>query len=291
MRAIMLTGPGRPEVVDLPDPRPAEGQVRIRTAGSAVNAADLHILDSGTVGIGLGLDVAGVVDEVGPGVSGLVAGTPVAALHLPHAPHATTGAAAEYLVVPASDVAPVPAGVDLLDAATVPLNSLTAAQLLALLGAPAGRLLVTGAAGGVGGYAVALAARAGWAVTALARATDTGFLTRAGVERVVTNLPGHPDFDAVLDAALLGEAALKPVRDNGSYLGVFPGREPAAERGIRIAAGVVAPDGVALAQLLALTADGTLEPRRAATVNFEKAASAYEAFRGGGQRGRWVLTP
>jgi NADPH:quinone reductase-like Zn-dependent oxidoreductase len=288
----MLTGPGRPEVVDLPDPRPAEGQVRIRTAGSAVNAADLHIIDSGAVGVGLGLDVAGVVDEVGPGVSGLAPGTPVAALHLPHAPHATTGAAAEYLVVPASDVAPVPAGVDLLDAATVPLNSLTAAQLLALLGVPAGRrLLVTGAAGGVGGYAVALAARAGWAVTALARANDTGFLTNAGAGQVVTNLPAHPDYDAVLDAALLGGAALKPVRDNGSYLGVFPGKEPAAERGIRIAAGVVAPDGAALAQLLALTADGTLEPRRAATVSFDKAAAAYEAFRGGGQRGRWVLTP
>jgi NADPH:quinone reductase-like Zn-dependent oxidoreductase len=131
---------------------------------------------------------------------------------------------AEYLVVPASDVAPVPAGVDLLDAATVPLNSLTAAQLLALLGAPTGRLLVTGAAGGVGGYAVALAARAGWAVTALARANDTGFLTRAGAGQVVTNLPEHPDFDAVLDAALLGEAALNLCGTTEATSGSFPAR-------------------------------------------------------------------
>jgi NADPH:quinone reductase-like Zn-dependent oxidoreductase len=288
VRAIKLTGPGRPEVVEVPDPHPAEGQVRIRTAGSAVNAADLHVIDNGPVGNGLGLDVAGVVDEVGPGVPGVTVGTPVAALHFPSG---TTGCAAEYVVLPASDVAPVPEGVDLLDAATVSLNSLTAVQLLALLGEPAGRLLVTGAAGGVGGYVVTLAARAGWTVIALARATDAEFLTRAGAGQVITDLADAPVVDAVFDTALTGDATLKPVRDNGNYVGVFPGKEPAPERGIRVEAKVVVPDGAALAELLALTADGTLEVRRAGTAPFEKASAVYETFRGGGQRGRWVLTP
>ncbi|MFI7614525.1 alcohol dehydrogenase catalytic domain-containing protein [Nonomuraea terrae] len=247
MRAIVTAHPGSDdevETVDLPDPRPAAGQIRIRMAGAAINAADLHIIDDAggaargggpAPRAGLGLDVAGVVDMVGPGVHDLAVGTPVAALHLPHAPHATAGTAAEYVIVPAADAAPVPDGVDLLDAATVPLNSLTAAQLLALLGPYSGRrLLVTGAAGGVGGHAVALAARAGWRVTGLARATDEGFLTRAGAADAITTLDRAIGFDAVLDTALLKEAALRPVRDHGGYVGVFPGLEPASVRGITV---------------------------------------------------------
>ncbi|MFF3443401.1 zinc-binding dehydrogenase [Streptosporangium sp. NPDC002721] len=286
--------------MDLPDPRPAAGQIRIRTAGAAVNAADLHIIDAsrdetGAGGHaprgGLGLDVAGVVDMVGPGVRDLAVGTPVAALHFPNAPHATAGTAAEYVIVPVADAAPVPDGVELLDAATVPLNSLTAAQLLALLGPSRGRrLLVTGAAGGVGGYAVALAARDGWKVTALARATDEGFLTRAGAVGTRTTLDGAGDFDAVLDTALLNEAALRPVRDHGTYVGVFPGLEPASERGITVTSAVAVPDGALLREMLALTARGVLEPRRAGTVPLEEAAHAYRAFRDGAHRGRWVLT-
>ncbi|MFB4278084.1 alcohol dehydrogenase catalytic domain-containing protein [Nonomuraea sp. MTCD27] len=303
MRAIVTAHPGSDdevEMVDLPDPQPAAGQIRIRMAGAAVNAADLHIIDAsrGAAGGdgptprgGLGLDVAGIVDMVGPGVDDLALGTPVAALHFPHAPHATAGTAAEYVIVPAADAAPVPDGVELLDAATVPLNSLTAAQLLALLGpSRARRLLVTGAAGGVGGYAVALAARAGWKVTALARATDEDFLTRAGAAEAITTLDRAIGFDAVLDTALLNEAALRPVRDHGAYVGVFPGLEPASVRGITVTSAVVVPDGTLLGEMLALTARGTLEPRRAGTVPLDRAAYAYRAFRAGGHRGRWVLT-
>jgi len=87
------------------------------------------------------------------------------------------------VIVPAAHAAPVPDGLDLLDAATLPVNTLTVAQLLPRLGQPQGRrLLVTGAAGGLGGFAVALAARAGWTVIALARESAQGTLEsrRAG---------------------------------------------------------------------------------------------------------------
>ncbi|MEU8633062.1 zinc-binding dehydrogenase [Amycolatopsis sp. NPDC048633] len=292
MRALILTAPGTPEVVELPDPHPGAGQIRIRTAGAAVNPADLHVLDSGQTGLGLGLDVAGVIDEAGSGVPGLVVGTRVAALQFPHAPHAVAGAAAEYVIVAAEDAAVVPAGVDLVDAATVPTNALTALQLLALLGPPAGRrLLVTGAAGAVGGYAVALAALDGWSVVGLARRRDLGFLTRAGAEQVVTDLAEVSDVDAVFDTALLNEAALGPIRDGGAYAGIFPGKEPPAERGITVTSAVVRPDGAALTRLLGLTADGTLEPRTAGTVPLSNAVAAYAKLRAGGQRGRWVITP
>ncbi|MGI8330406.1 alcohol dehydrogenase catalytic domain-containing protein [Actinomadura scrupuli] len=303
MRAIVPAHPGADdevEVVDLPDPQPAAGQIRIRMAGAAINAADLHIIDAShgearagrqAPRLGLGLDVAGVVDMVGPGVRGFAVGTQVAALTFPHAPHAAAGTAAEYVIVPAADAAPVPDGVELLDAATVPLNSLTAAQLLALLGPSQGRrLLVTGAAGGVGGYAVALAAHGGWKVTGLARAADDAFLTRAGAAETRTTLDGAGDFDAVLDTALLNETALRPVRDHGAYVGVFPGLEPASERGITVTSAVVVPDGTLLRETLALTARGVLEPRRAGTVPLGEAAHAYRTFRAGGHRGRWVLT-
>jgi NADPH:quinone reductase-like Zn-dependent oxidoreductase len=287
------------ELVELPDPRPAAGQIRIRMAGAAVNAVDLRIIEetrerAGVIGrrMGLGVDVAGVVDMVGPGVDGFAVGTPVAALHFPHAPHATAGAAAEYVIVPAADAAPVPDGVDLLDAAALPLNALTAAQLLALLGPPDGRrLLITGAAGGVGGPAVALAAHAGWTVIALARATDSAFLTRAGADEVITTLEEATAVDAVLDTAMLKAAALRPVRDHGAYVGVDPADLPTPERGITITSAAVTPDGTLLRAMLALTAQGVLEPRRAGTLPMAKAAEAYRAVRDGGGRGRWVLTP
>jgi NADPH:quinone reductase-like Zn-dependent oxidoreductase len=303
MRAIIVTGSGANGfgVEHLPDPEPAAGQVRIRMVGAAVNPADLNILDGWgreVAGIaperqvGLGLDVAGVVDMAAPDVHDLPVGTPVAALTFPHAPYSAAGAAAEYVIVPAADAAPVPDGIDLLDAATVPLNSLTADQLLARLGPARGRrMLVTGAAGGVGGYAVALAVLAGWAVTALARPSDAEFLTRAGAVETINSLEGVTGFDAVLDGAKLNEAALRAVRDHGMYAGVFPGREPKSERGITIVSGVVVPDGQRLREMLALTARGKLEARRAGTVSLENAAPAYRALRDGGQRGRWVLTP
>jgi NADPH:quinone reductase-like Zn-dependent oxidoreductase len=298
MRAIVTARPGSDdevELVDLPDPRPAAGQIRIRMAGAGVNAADLHIIDGSRENaaprLGLGLDVAGVVDMVRPGVRDFAVGMPVAALTFPHAPHAVAGTAAEYVIVPSADAAPVPDGVELLDAATVPLNSLTAAQLLALLGPSRGRrLLVTGAAGGVGGHSVALAARVGWRVTGLARETDEDFLTRAGAAEMITALDGATGVDAVLDTALLNEAALRPVRDHGAYVGVFPGLEPASERGITVTSAVVVPDGTLLREMLALTAQGVLEPRRAGTAPLDKAGYAYRAFRTGGHRGRWVLT-
>ncbi|MET9879122.1 zinc-binding dehydrogenase [Actinacidiphila glaucinigra] len=301
MRAVVVTQPGVVGgfgVKRLPDPIPAAGQIRIKMVGAAVNPADLHIIDGrgfaddSRESWGVGLDVSGVVDMVGDAVHDFALGSPVAALTFPHAPYSAAGAAAEYVIVPAANAAPVPDEVDLLDAATVPLNALTADQLLALLGPAQGRrLLVTGAAGGVGGYAVALAALAGWSVTGLARPSDAGFLVKAGAAKTISDLEEASGYDAVLDAARLNDVALRATRDNGIYAGVFPGLEPETERGIVITSGVVIPDGRRLREIMALTSEGRLEARRAGAVPLEKAGLAYQALREGGQRGRWVLTP
>jgi NADPH:quinone reductase-like Zn-dependent oxidoreductase len=128
MRALLATASGIKLVV-VTRPRPGRGEILIRMVGAGINQADLHVLDDpGEHGSSLGLDVAGAVDEVGGGVTDFQVGDRVAALCLP------PRSAAEYVVIPAADAARVPDTLELLDAATLPLNALTAAQLLALLG-------------------------------------------------------------------------------------------------------------------------------------------------------------
>jgi hypothetical protein len=81
----------------------------------------------------------------------------------------------------------------------------------------------------------------------------------------VTGVTGRADFDAVLDAAILGEPALARVRDAGGYVGVMPGAAPAAARGVRIETVQVRPDGTRLAELVRLMDDGVLTLRIAGT--------------------------
>ena len=184
-------GPDAIEIVDVPVVEPGPGEVRIRVAAAAVNPVDLGVaagrfhamgLINQPERTGLGWDFAGTVDATGPGAD-LVVGTRVAGLVSGF--DRDFGTYAEQLVVPASDLAVVPEGLDLVTASTVPLNGLAAAQIVDLLGdAPAdgNRLLVTGAAGAVGGYVASLAQDRGWQVTGLARAEDETFVRSLGAD-------------------------------------------------------------------------------------------------------------
>ncbi|MFG2004452.1 zinc-binding dehydrogenase [Spirillospora sp. NPDC048911] len=273
------------------------GDLRVRVTAASVDLIDTLVAGGparaifGLTGtVGLGLSLTGVVAEVGGAqVTGFSVGDPVAALHGDLT--APVRAHAEETVVPAAAAALLPRGLDPVDAASLPLNALTAAQLLDRLGPADGRtLLVTGAAGAVGGYAVALAAHAGWNVTGLARESDRDFVLRAGARELVTKLPG-PSFDAVVDGAVLHAAALVSIRDGGAFAGV-PAEFPATpERGIEIGIVSVEPDGARLAELLGLAASGVLELRVAGRVPLTEAATAYGKVAGGGQRGRWLLVP
>lgn len=297
MRALIAradrTGP---QLEDVQPPPLGADDIRVRVTAAAVNPADNWVASGGIrdvfdlpPAIGIGYDLSGTVVEVGEAVTDLNVGQVVAALHDDVA--ASARAHADVATVPARAAAAVPDGMDPLAAASVPLNALTAAQAIDLLGAPAGRsLIVTGAAGGVGGYAVALAARAGWQVTALARPEDEDFVRRAGAASLVTALPG-PGFDAVLDAAALQEAAIGVVRDGGTFVGVLPAVPVPATRGIEVSAVMVRADGARLTELLALSHDGTLEVRVAGQLPLAEAATAYDKVAGGGQRGRWLLIP
>jgi NADPH:quinone reductase-like Zn-dependent oxidoreductase len=290
-------GPDSIEIIDVPVVEPGPGEVRLRIAAASVNPVDLGVACGVFHGMGLvnqpehtglGWDFAGTVEATGAGVD-LEVGTRVAGMVAGF--DRDYGTYAEKLVVAAADVAVVPDGLDLVAASTVPLNGLAAAQMLDLLGEPsadANRLLVTGAAGAVGGYVIKLAQDRGWHVTGLARPGDAEFVRGLGADFSADAKPG---WDAVADAAKLQERGLALVRDGGSFVGVQPGAEPDTERGITVAAVVSHPDGPRLGELLARTASGELPARVQAVMPLDQVADAHRAMAKGGVRGRYVLTP
>ncbi|MEU1424323.1 NADP-dependent oxidoreductase [Kitasatospora sp. NPDC005751] len=311
MRAVVVrshAGPEALELVEVPVPEAGPGQVRVRVSAAGVNPVDAVTRSGALVAAGLmaprevtglGWDVAGTVDRVGPGVSGFGPGDPVIGLR--DRLDVPLGTYAEYVVLDASALAPAPAGVPAVEAATLPLNGLTAAQALDLLGLPAGAsLLVTGAAGAVGGFAVELAALRGLRVVALAGAADEALVRGLGAEWFVPRGTADPaaavralvpgGVDGALDAALLGVVALGAVRNRGSFVTVSGGA-PQGLRGIRVATVWIAADGPALAELSALAAAGRLTLRVAATHPLARAADAHRRLAGGGLRGRLVLVP
>ena len=296
MRAAVVRtfgGPEAVEVVDVDVPEPAARQVRIRVAAAALNPVDAGVRAGAFGGagkqIGFGWDVAGTVDATGVATAWSVGDEVVA---LDYGMVRPLGTHAEFVVVDTDAVAKAPATVDAVHAATLPLNALTAVQALDLLGlAPGQSLLVTGAAGAVGGFAVQLAARRGVAVTALAREDDEELVRSLGAAHFTSGAVGTGSVDAVLDAAILGEAALEWVRDGGAYVGVIPQAAPASVRGVRTGAVEVSADGARLAELAGLVDEGVLTLRVAETYALEDAAKAHARLAEGGVRGRLVLVP
>ncbi|MEJ2856111.1 MULTISPECIES: NADP-dependent oxidoreductase [unclassified Saccharothrix] len=298
MLAVIVRSFGVVEVVDVPVPVPGVGQVRVRVCAAAVNPVDfatrsgaLHAagLVSAPV-VGLGWDVAGVVDAVGDGVAFAV-GDVVVGLRdrLP-----TLGAQAEFVVLDASAVARAPRSVSLEAAATLPLGGLTAWQALDLLDLPVGAsVLVTGAGGSVGGFAVQLAVARGLRVVALAadaelvRSYGATWVVPRGVDvgaAVREVVPGG--VDGVVDAAALGVEALDAVRGGGAFVAVLGSATPVGLRGIRVANVWIRADGEQLAALVDLVDDGTVRLVEPETVPLAEVAEVHD-----GVRRRVVLVP
>jgi NADPH:quinone reductase-like Zn-dependent oxidoreductase len=297
-RAAVVRTPGGPdaiEIIDVPVVEPGQGEVRVAIARATVNPVDLALVAGvfHRLGLidqpdhtGLGRDFAGTVTAAGPDVD-LPVGSRVAGLVAGF--DRDYGTYAEQLVIPARDAALVPDGLDLVTAATVPLNGLAAAQLVDLLGDGGGRsLLVTGAAGAVGGFVVSLAQDRGWRVTGLARVEDEKFVRDLGADFTAEAAPG---WDAVADGAVLQEQGVALVRDGGLFVGVQPGAAPAGVRGVTVLVVVAQPDGARLAELLDATASGRLPARVHAVVPLDQVAVAHRAVAKGGVRGRYVLQP
>lgn len=310
MRAVVIRSFGGPEAIELaeaPEPVAGPGQVRIRVEAAAVNPVDPATVVGALAGaglmtgegqVGLGWDAAGVVDQVGAGVETFSTGDRVVGLsdrlELP------TKTQAEFVVLDADAVAPAP-GTDLVAASTLPLNASTASQGLDLLGLSPGRtVLVTGAAGAVGGFAVELAAARGLRVVAAAGDGDEELVRGFGAEVFVPRsaplaetvrraVPGG--VDGALDAAVLGVRALDAVRGGGAFVAVIAGAAPPALRGTRVANVLARADGDTLRELSRLVDDGRLTLRVADTLPLAEVAQAHRRLAKGGLRGRLVLVP
>src|SRR5262249_19435980 len=174
MRAVGVMVHGGPEVlevIDLPEVHAGPGQVRVRIYAAAVNPTDTLARNGSRAEQQKtapppyvpGMDAAGIVDEVGDGVStGVQVGDAVMAMVVPKGSH---GAYREQIVLDARAVVPAPVGTTYVEACTLPMNGLTARQSLDLLGlSPGQTLAVTGAAGAYGGHVGPLAKAQGLAV-------------------------------------------------------------------------------------------------------------------------------
>lgn len=308
MRASGFNRYGPPEVleiVELPDLTPHEGQVRVRVEAATVNPSDL-LFRSGALAAVItgaepyvaGLEFAGTIDAVGPDVD-WEPGAAVIGItaFIPNG----RGAHAEQVVVDARSVAAAPQNASMAEAATLPMNGLTARLALDRLGlSPGQTLAVTGAAGAVGGYVVQLAASEGIRVVGISAAADETLVSGLGAHEFVARGAAAADAvreatgagaDVVLDAALIGQGFLPAIRDGGTILCLRPFAGE-LQRGISAELISVRDYGTESEKLRSLAQSveqGALTPRVAETFPIERAAEAHEQVEAGGRRGRLVL--
>jgi NADPH2:quinone reductase len=307
-RSVSYKGPGGLDVVEIVDREvraPGEGEVRIAVKAAAANPTDILLRDPGYPGLAYpvipGMDLAGVIESVGAGVPRLKVGDQVMATVTPRRPEG--GAQAQYVLAPAASVVAIPRGASLAAASTLPMNGLTALLALERAGLPTGAFLaISGGAGLLAYYAIALAKWQGLKVIADARAEDADRIRGYGADIVIDRASDFaeavrrelPDgADALLDTALLGEKAFGAVRDGGVYLPVRGWPETSGERGIQVRpvfVNEVLERTEWLERLRDLAADGLITLRVAGEYGLDNAADAQAVLTAGRIQGRPVIT-
>jgi NADPH:quinone reductase len=303
MQVVEVTEVGGPEVLQVaerPEPVPGPGQVVVRVRAANVNPTDLGaragqgrtVPDPPFV---LGWDLAGDVTAVGEGVNEFEAGDAVVGMIQWYDQEGSVGAYAESVAVDAEWVVPMPGSLDYETAATIPLNAVTAREGLELLDAPPEcDLLVTGAGGAVGGFAVQLAVARKHHVIALAGRDDEEWPEALGADEVLprdTDLSTINPVPAAFDAVPLGEAALDAIEEGGAV--VTTRRQPEADpaRRIRQESFLISPNRDALRQMVGAVESGDLRTRIDRVLPLSGAAEAHRLVEAGGLQGKVVLTP
>jgi NADPH:quinone reductase-like Zn-dependent oxidoreductase len=295
MRAMRASGPDPASLAceTIPVPGPGPGELLVEVQATAVTAGELSWPESWPA-IPCH-DLSGVVVAAGPGAEGWVPGGEVYGLVGFDRP----GAAAEYVTAPAAELAPKPSSIDHLAAAAVPLGALTAWQALhehARL-QPGQHVLVHGGAGGVGAYAVQLAALHGARVTATASARDDGFVTGLGADQALDYSGRFEDYvrdvDVVVDP-VGGDTTARswPVLCSGGTL-VAIAEEPDPGHGgradVRGVYFVVRPDGGQLRELATLIDNRRLRPVVSLVLALSALPEAFRAQRGTRPPGKVVV--
>src|SRR5271155_3063322 len=310
MRAVGLFTHGGPEVlqvVELPEVHAGPGQVRIRVHAATVNPTDVATRNGTRAEQQKadpppyvpGMEAAGIVDEVGSGVPDrLKLGDAVMAIAVPKGSH---GAYREQIVLDARSVVRAPAGKTHPEAATLPMNGLTARQSLDLLKlSPSQVIAVTGAAGAYGGYVIQLAKAEGLTVIADASEKDEKLVESLGADIVVRRGDDVASrirerfprgVDGLADGAVLNELVISAVRDGGAFTSVR-GFLGAPQRDIHFTTTWVrsyALEWEKLDRLRQQVEAGEITLRVAELYPPERAADAHRRLGAGGTRGRLVI--
>jgi NADPH:quinone reductase-like Zn-dependent oxidoreductase len=306
LHAIVHDRYGPPDVlrrVDLPDPVPGPGAVSIRTIAASLNPVDRKIRSGMLQGVFPvtfpaipGRDGAGVVEAVGPGGPAELVGRRVTYV----APRGM-GTWAGRITLDAKFVVPVPDALSTIDAAAIALAGVSAWEPLTAWThvGPGTRILIHGAAGGVGGLAVQIAKARGAEVTGTCSARNVAHVRARGADTVVaydeTPFEGVVrGMDVVFD--LIGGdvhdrsyAVLKP---GGAMIGLLaaPIRDQGAAFGVSVKVTAVAPDAEKLAAVIAMAAAGTIRADVGSTVPVDRFMEAVTAAEGPHARGKTVLT-
>lgn len=311
MQAIVVTEFGHAEqlrLTDSADPVPGAGQVRIAVHAAGVNPVDAYNRADGSwAGLHapciLGYDIAGVVDGLGPGVTGLRPGDRVMAMtHFPDG----AGGYAQLAVVDAELVAPIGPDTSMVEAAATPLAAGTASIVMARLSPPPGScLLILGASGGVGLFLLQLAAHAGIETIAVGRAAmhnqmltlgATGCIdyTTEDLAQRAVELTGRP-VDAIAD--LVGgqslSAALGALRPGGHVAAIAaPELDPwtLLDANITFHGVLIQDDGQRTRELAGLLAARTLRPVISRQLPLAEAAQAHRILERKHPGGKIVLT-
>lgn len=332
MKAIRLHRFGGPEVLryeeaQIPALRPGELRIRVRAVG--LNPPDWYLREGYRMlppewqpqvsfPVIPGTDVSGTVEAVAEGVAGFSVGDEVFAMvRFPEGLAGESRGYAEYVTAPASDVARKPAALDHLQAAAAPMSLLTAWQFMVDLGHAqpnplqpeqhvpvplAGKtVVVNGAAGGVGHFAVQIARMQGARVIAIASGRHAALLRDLGAEEVIDYTATQPEemirgADLVIDA--VGGAGssrfLRTIRPGGALFPIFPlgfaGAEEAKARGVTVSSTQVRSNGAQLEELGRLLAEGAIRVVIDSRFPLAEAQRAHERAAEGHIQGKIVLT-
>lgn len=310
MKAVRYHSYGDSDVLGVEEaerPAAAAGHVVLKVAGAAFNPVDAAIRAGGFHQIAPvafphtpGMDVSGTVAEIGEGVTGWNAGDAAIATLPLNAP----GAAAEYVAVAAGLLAAAPRPLPLADASALPTAGLTAWQgLFEHAKLQAGqRVLVNGAGGAVGGFAVQLAKRAGAEVTATASARSSDRVKAAGADRIVDHTA------APLAEALAGQrfdvvfylvrnspeevaAVADLVVDGGAFVSAAAPVPQEIGRGVRAVQMFLHDDAAALTELVALVDAGELTVEVAERLPLAEVKAVHDRAAAGALAGKTVLVP
>lgn len=306
MRAVIQKSFGGSEVLEVAEvekPRLLSGEVLVRVRASAVNPVDVAVRSGafpllGQPPFGVGWDISGVVEEVGPGARYEV-GDEV--YGMPFFPRAATGYA-EYVATPSRQVARKPKSLSHVEAAALPLAVLTAWQgLVDRAGVKEGdRVLIHRAAGGVGHLAVQIAKARGAYVIALASAAKHDYVKGLGADEVIDYQAVDftevvRDVDIVFDSVADAENNLKVLKPGGVLVSILEHMKPEVAAAVNAAgrrfAGVsVEPDYAALEAISELVDAGKLRPTVTNTLPLEEAGKAHDLVASGQTIGKVVLT-